>query len=91
VFLRPCGQPSKRLYKELVQVMRRFGSKYILYGAALKDDVHSSCYISARTKSHDTIVSVYEHHPPAGDSIQHESNAEFDEDDGSAVENFVKE
>lgn len=63
----------------------------LLNGIALEDDVQSGGQVDADTQRHDGVICVDEFLPVARDSIQHECNAEFYNDDGNAVEHFEEE
>ena len=64
---------------------------YLLHRPALEDDVQDSCQIGRSAEAHDAVVDVDVDHSPASYPVQHEGDAELDEDDGCAVEDLIEE
>jgi hypothetical protein len=63
---------------------------YLLNGPTLEDEVENGGQIGGRTESHDAVVDVDIDHSSTSYSIQHEGDAQLDEDNRCAVEDLVE-
>jgi hypothetical protein len=57
----------------------------------LEDDIENGCKIGSCAETHDGVVDVDENLPSTGYPVQHEGDAQLDEDNRSAVKDLVEE
>lgn len=54
---------------------------YLLDRPTLEDDIQDSSQVGRCAEAHDAVVDVDVNHPPASYPVQHEGDAQLDEDD----------